>query len=61
MNISHLENGRDVMAYFMPGLYGFIGGQTTENMLSELSHRGVMIWWPIYISRGFSADPFNVK
>ena len=25
------------------------------------SHRGVTIWWPIYISRGFSAQPFNVK
>ena len=22
---------------------------------------GVTIWWPIYISRGFSAQPFNVK
>ena len=33
------------------------GPQTT----CSASHRGVTIWWPIYISRGFSAHPFNVK
>ena len=26
-----------------------------------LSHPGVTIWWPIYISRGFSARSLNVK
>ena len=27
----------------------------------SVSHPGVTIWWPIYISRGFSARPLNVK
>ena len=27
----------------------------------SVSHRGVTIWRPIYISRDFSAHPFNVK
>ena len=29
--------------------------------ICSVSHRGVTIWWPIYISHGFSAHPFNVK
>ena len=27
----------------------------------SVSHPGVTIWWPIYIFRGFSARPLNVK
>ena len=39
------------------GVLSLAGGAQKRSV----SHPGVTIWWPIYISRGFSARPLNVK
>ena len=39
--------------------WGFVPGRGGRKR--SASHPGVRIWWPIYISRSFSARPLNVK
>ena len=38
---------------------GFVPGRGGRKR--SVSHPGVRKWWPIYISRSFSARPLNVK